>query len=128
MVELSQVFRALSDPNRLEIYRLIRERKHGSVAELERSISVLAREFDLSLDGVASREGAAAGRPDPLRQAWSDGLLRARSGGTRGDRGLPRGTQVGRGGGRCRSWRASAWSRGTSSGCGWRCSRSGCSF
>jgi ArsR family transcriptional regulator len=53
MAELSQVFRALSDPNRLAIYRLIREREHGSVAELERSISVLAREFDLSLSTVS---------------------------------------------------------------------------
>ena len=53
MVELAPVFRALSDPNRLAIYRLIREREQGSVAELERSISALAREFDLSLSTVS---------------------------------------------------------------------------
>ncbi|MGZ4390515.1 MAG: ArsR/SmtB family transcription factor [Gaiellaceae bacterium] len=53
MVELASVFRALSEPNRLAIYRLVRERDQGSVAELERSISVLAREFDLSLSTVS---------------------------------------------------------------------------
>lgn len=53
MSELPQLFRALSDPNRLAIYQLIREREHGSVAELERSISALAREFDLSLSTVS---------------------------------------------------------------------------
>jgi ArsR family transcriptional regulator len=53
VVELALVFRALSDPNRLAIYRLIRDREHASVAELERSISVLAREFDLSLSTVS---------------------------------------------------------------------------
>jgi DNA-binding transcriptional ArsR family regulator len=47
------MFRALSDPNRLAIYRLIRDRDDASVAELERSISVLAREFDLSLSTVS---------------------------------------------------------------------------
>lgn len=53
MEDLAAVFRALSDPNRLAIYELIRERDHASVAELERSISVLAREFDLSLSTVS---------------------------------------------------------------------------
>jgi DNA-binding transcriptional ArsR family regulator len=53
VVELASVFRALSEPNRLAIYRLVRERDQGSVAELERSISVLAREFDLSLSTVS---------------------------------------------------------------------------
>lgn len=53
MADLAPVFRALSDPNRLAIYRLIRDRKHGSVAELERSVSALAREFDLSLSTVS---------------------------------------------------------------------------
>ena len=53
MAELSQVFRALSEPNRLAIYRLIREREHAPVEDLERSISVLAREFDLSLSTVS---------------------------------------------------------------------------
>ncbi|MGD0712871.1 MAG: metalloregulator ArsR/SmtB family transcription factor [Gaiellaceae bacterium] len=53
MDDLAVVFRALSDPNRLAIYRLIRDREHRSVAELERSISALAREFDLSLSTVS---------------------------------------------------------------------------
>ena len=53
MDELAGVFRALSDPNRLAIYRLIRERGQESIPELERSISVLAREFDLSLSTVS---------------------------------------------------------------------------
>jgi DNA-binding transcriptional ArsR family regulator len=53
VVELAAVFRALSDPNRLAIYRLIRDRDHASVAELERSISALAREFDLALSTVS---------------------------------------------------------------------------
>jgi ArsR family transcriptional regulator len=52
VVELAPLFRALSDPNRLAIYRLIREREH-TVADLERSISALAREFDLSLSTVS---------------------------------------------------------------------------
>jgi ArsR family transcriptional regulator len=47
------MFRALSDPNRLAIYQLIRERDRSSVAELERSISALAREFDLTLSTVS---------------------------------------------------------------------------
>jgi ArsR family transcriptional regulator, arsenate/arsenite/antimonite-responsive transcriptional repressor len=51
--DLASVFRALSDPNRLAIYELIREREQASVAELERSISALAREFDLSLSTVS---------------------------------------------------------------------------
>ena len=53
MVELATMFRALSDPNRLAIYRLIRERDQASVEELERSISALAREFELSLSTVS---------------------------------------------------------------------------
>ncbi len=53
MDDLAAVFRALSDPNRLAIYELIREREQASVAELERSISALAREFDLSLSTVS---------------------------------------------------------------------------
>ena len=53
MVELATMFRALSDPNRLAIYRLIRERDRASVEELERSISALAREFELSLSTVS---------------------------------------------------------------------------
>lgn len=53
MGDLAAVFRALADPNRLAIYRLIRDREQGSVAELERSISALAREFDLSLSTVS---------------------------------------------------------------------------
>ncbi len=53
MTELAPLFRALSDPNRLAIYQLIRERDHASGAELERSISALAREFDLSLSTVS---------------------------------------------------------------------------
>ena len=53
MVELAPVFRALSDPNRLAIYRLIREREEKKVADMDRSISVLAREFDLSLSTVS---------------------------------------------------------------------------
>lgn len=53
MDDLAAVFRALSDPNRLAIYRLIRDREQASVAELERSISALAREFDLSLSTVS---------------------------------------------------------------------------
>jgi ArsR family transcriptional regulator len=51
--ELAPVFRALSDPNRLAIYQLIRERDQASVADLERSISALAREFDLTLSTVS---------------------------------------------------------------------------
>ena len=53
MVELAPVFRALSDPNRLAIYRLIREREDKRVDDMDRSISVLAREFDLSLSTVS---------------------------------------------------------------------------
>jgi DNA-binding transcriptional ArsR family regulator len=53
VAELAVVFRALSEPNRLAIYELIRERDHASVEELERSISALAREFDLSLSTVS---------------------------------------------------------------------------
>jgi len=53
MTELAPIFRALSDPNRLAIYRLIREREEAPAPELERSISVLAREFDLSLSTVS---------------------------------------------------------------------------
>jgi ArsR family transcriptional regulator len=53
VVELATMFRALSDPNRLAIYRLIRERDRASVEELERSISALAREFELSLSTVS---------------------------------------------------------------------------
>ena len=49
MTELAGVFRALSDPNRLAIYELIRARDDASVEELERSITALAREFELSL-------------------------------------------------------------------------------
>lgn len=53
MAELASVFRALSDPNRLAIYELIRVRDPASVADLERSVSALAREFDLSLSTVS---------------------------------------------------------------------------
>jgi ArsR family transcriptional regulator, arsenate/arsenite/antimonite-responsive transcriptional repressor len=53
MAELAVVFRALSDPNRLAIYELIREREHSPVADLERSVSALAREFDLTLSTVS---------------------------------------------------------------------------
>jgi DNA-binding transcriptional ArsR family regulator len=53
LADLAPLFRALSDPNRLAIYRLIRERDQASVEELERSISALAREFDLSLSTVS---------------------------------------------------------------------------
>lgn len=53
MTDLAAVFRALADPNRLAIYRLIRERGQSPVEELERSVSALAREFDLSLSTVS---------------------------------------------------------------------------
>ena len=53
MAELALVFRALSDPNRLAIYELIRERDRSSVEDLERSVSALAREFDLTLSTVS---------------------------------------------------------------------------
>jgi len=53
VADLASVFRALSDPNRLAIYELIREREQSSVADLERSISALAREFELSLSTVS---------------------------------------------------------------------------
>ena len=53
MTELAGVFRALSDPNRLAIYELIRARDDASVEELERSITALAREFELSLSTVS---------------------------------------------------------------------------
>ena len=51
--DLASLFRALSDPNRLAIYELIRERDDASIAELERSISALASEFDISLSTVS---------------------------------------------------------------------------
>ena len=53
MDDLAAIFRALSDPNRLAIYELIRERNQAPVADLERSISALAREFDISLSTVS---------------------------------------------------------------------------
>ncbi len=54
-VELAGVFRALADPNRLAIFRLVRERGSNvrTLEEAENSISKIAREFDLSLSTVS---------------------------------------------------------------------------
>ena len=53
--ELAGIFRALADPNRLAIFRLVRERgsKVRTLEEAENSISKIAREFDLSLSTVS---------------------------------------------------------------------------
>ena len=80
MVELAPVFRALSDPNRLAIYRLIREREDKRVADMDRSISVLAREFDLSLSTVSHH----------IKELRQDGLLRGSPCSDRSDRAVPR--------------------------------------
>lgn len=55
--ELARIFKALSDPNRLAILQLIRERGHPSRRDAEadggRSVSAIAEEFDLALSTVS---------------------------------------------------------------------------
>jgi len=57
MGNLTRIFKALSDENRLAIFQLIRERcEHGheaTEAELNRSVSKIAGEFDLALSTVS---------------------------------------------------------------------------
>jgi ArsR family transcriptional regulator len=54
-VDLAAVFKALSDPNRLAIFQLVRERGGEGVMaeETTRSISRIAAEFDLTLSTVS---------------------------------------------------------------------------
>jgi DNA-binding transcriptional ArsR family regulator len=53
--ELSGLFKALADPNRLAIFELVRERGSdvGTVEDAQNTISKIAREFDLSLSTVS---------------------------------------------------------------------------
>ena len=66
--ELSDLFRALADPNRLAIFRLVCERggEPRSEAEAANSISRLAAEFDLTLSTVSHH----------LRELRNAGLIR----------------------------------------------------
>ncbi len=55
--KLASIFKALSDPNRLEIFRLLR-RRCGSgcrvaTDESDNTVSALAEEFDLALSTVS---------------------------------------------------------------------------
>jgi ArsR family transcriptional regulator len=53
---LAEVFRALSDPTRLAIYELVREvgpADGHTAADLESSVSEIAKQFDLSLSTVS---------------------------------------------------------------------------
>jgi DNA-binding transcriptional ArsR family regulator len=56
-VDLATVFRALGDPSRLAIYRLVRsccaEDSGHSSDELRNSVTEIARQFDLSLSTVS---------------------------------------------------------------------------
>lgn len=55
--DLARIFRALGDPSRLAIFRLVREccvdDTGHSTADLRNSVSEIAREFDLSLSTVS---------------------------------------------------------------------------
>ena len=53
--DLASVFRALGDPSRLAIFRLVCERgaEVRTAEEARNSVSTLAREFDLSLSTVS---------------------------------------------------------------------------
>jgi ArsR family transcriptional regulator len=53
--DLARVFKALSDPTRLAIYELIRAGGGGAYSEdeVERSISAIAANFDVSLSTVS---------------------------------------------------------------------------
>jgi ArsR family transcriptional regulator len=60
MDELAQIFKALSDPNRLAIFQRIRDGfecctvlPDGSMEEIGNSVSEIAAEFDLSLSTVS---------------------------------------------------------------------------
>ncbi len=57
MAELSRIFKALADENRLAIYQLIRRRcdpaRGLSEEQLGRSVSKIAQEFDLALSTVS---------------------------------------------------------------------------
>jgi ArsR family transcriptional regulator len=55
--DLSRIFRALGDPNRLAIFELVRDCCVGdsalSTADLRSTVSEIARQFDLSLSTVS---------------------------------------------------------------------------
>lgn len=66
--DLASVFRALGDPSRLAIFRLVCERgaEVRTAEEARNSVSTLAREFDLSLSTVSHH----------LRELRNAGLIR----------------------------------------------------
>lgn len=66
--DLAPVFRALSDPSRLAIFRLVCERgsEARTVEDARNSVSKIAREFDLSLSTVSHH----------LRELRTAGLIR----------------------------------------------------
>lgn len=60
MDELAQIFKALSDPNRLAIFQRVRDGfeccavlPDGSMEEIGNTVSAIAAEFDLSLSTVS---------------------------------------------------------------------------
>lgn len=77
MSDLSTIFKALSDRNRLAIYKLIRERcepgHSSSQEEIDRSVSRIAEEFDLSLSTVSHH----------LKELKNAGLIRCERRGQR---------------------------------------------
>jgi ArsR family transcriptional regulator len=66
--DLASVFRALGDPSRLAIFRLVCERgaEVRTAEDARNSVSTLAREFDLSLSTVSHH----------LRELRNAGLIR----------------------------------------------------
>jgi len=54
-VDLAAIFKALADPNRLAIFRLVRERggEGRTLEETANSISKIAAEFDVTLSTVS---------------------------------------------------------------------------
>jgi len=77
MTDLTKIFKALSDESRLAIYQLIRERcgstHEASEAELNRSVSKIAEEFDLALSTVSHH----------LRELKNAGLIQCEKRGQR---------------------------------------------
>jgi ArsR family transcriptional regulator len=55
--DMAQIFRALGDPSRLAIFELVRDcsgcEAGRSIGDLRRSVSEIAKEFDLSLSTVS---------------------------------------------------------------------------
>lgn len=78
MHDLAAVFRALSDENRLAIFQLVRERCRDDACcdsedEVRRTVSELAKDFDLTLSTVSHH----------LKQLKQAGLIRCEKRGRR---------------------------------------------